>query len=137
MTKDEERLVTTAVVEVTSGWARANCARDPDLMMCMFRDSYKLRFAENGIVFPSFDKYKEFVEDFYSNTVDMLLEWKRRDILPISPSAAVLTGVFDYHATQKSGATLHGRNVFTGVFICGQSGWQVIHGHESSGSATK
>lgn len=134
MTQDEMQHVEAAILQVTSDWAQANCDRDPERMMQMFRNSEELRFSENGAIFPSFQVYQAFVKTFYRTTTDMHLEWKRRDILPISSNAAVMTGVFEYRAVQDSGEIFSGRNAFTGIFLRRSRSWQLVHGHESSGA---
>ena len=132
MTHEEKIDIKNTILDITNKWAEANRRRDANAVLDLFDDSDELRHAENGEIFPSYTALAEFVKGWYETTTEMDHSWEERDIFPITPEAATMTGTFRYEAKQKTGEVWTGRNVFTGVFIKRGDSWKLIHGHESA-----
>ena len=132
MTNEERAAVKKAIMDRTTEWAEANRRRDPDAVLDLFDDSDELRHAENGAIFPSYAALSDFVNEWYETADEMGMSWEERQVYPLAPDAATMTGIFKFEARQKSGEVFAGRNVFTGVFVKRGDSWRLIHGHEST-----
>ena len=130
MNREEKAVVQKAILDRTSEWFEANRRCDAEAMLDLFDDSDELRHAENGVIF-TYATLADFVRGWYETTDEMDLLLEERQVFPLAPEAATMTGIFRYEAKQRSGEVWAGRNAFTFVFIKRGDTWQVIHGHES------
>jgi len=71
------------------------------------------------------------LQNFYQNTTTMNVQWLNREIKPMSPSTALMSGEFQFMLEFSDGSNWKGTNAFTGVFIKDNEEWSLIQGHES------
>ena len=87
-------------------------------------------FGSMNALMGSYDTIERFLNDWYSDCVDMEADWKSRESVVISPQVASLTGVFTFKATTGSGDVLSGTMVMTAVPVKMDGKWIYVQGHE-------
>ena len=124
--------VEKAIIEAADQYLEVARRRDVAGFMSFFADTAEMTVAENGMIYPSRKAFEEFAVGFFKETVEMEATYEKRQVIPLSADAALVTGILRYAAKQRSGETFGGRNAFTYVFIKKGDRWQFIHVHESS-----
>ena len=131
LTNQEKQNITDGIMDLTTNWANTNNNMDADKAIQFWDSSSELMYAENGEFFPNRDSIYSFLKSFYQTTTSMQVKWEHRVVIPLSISAASMSGYFHAKALFKSGDKFEVNSMFTGVFIKKNNNWVLIQGHES------
>lgn len=107
-------------------------ARDPKKFLTFFVASEDLTVIEDKDLRLSRKAFVEFVDGFFKDVSEIKAIWEAREVHPLSPASAVVTGIFRVQAKDAKGAPMAFRNAFTFVLVKQGAAWRVKHVHESS-----
>lgn len=107
-------------------------ARDPQKFLTFFIQSEDLTVIEDKDLRLSRKAFEAFVEAFFKDITEIQATWERRDVHPLTPESAVVTGTFRVKAKDAKGAPMAFRSAFTFVLVKQGTQWRVKHVHESS-----
>lgn len=107
-------------------------ARDPQKFLTFFIQSEDLTVIEDKDLRLSRKAFVEFVDGFFKDVSEIQATWETREVHPLSPSSAVVTGIFRVKAKDAKGAPMAFRSAFTFVLVKQGTVWRVKHVHESS-----
>ena len=139
LTKSDSLTVIKKVLEITDDFAEANNKFDYErLVECWAYDHPNFIAIENlDLIKP--DGLYERVKTFYTNTEleTTNLEWKKREIIPLSKSSAHMYGEYEifFKYKNKEGVKLYDEGIYYvnySALITETDGiWKVIRFHES------
>jgi len=124
--------ISSEIMEVSNQWINGNKNLNADKAIQFWSNSPDLRFAENGQFFANRDSIYATLNNYYSITNTLNVEWLNRKISPLSNSTALMSGEFHFRLNFKDGSSWQGTNAFTGVFIKENGEWSLIQGQETT-----
>lgn len=107
-------------------------ARDPQKFLTFFVAGEDLTVIEDKDLRLSRKAFVEFVEGFFKEISEIRATWETREVHPLSPGSAVVTGVFKVTGKDAKAAPMAFRSAFTFVLVKQGGAWRVKHVHESS-----
>lgn len=122
----------TAILDTLDDYFAAVNARDPKKFLTFFVAGEGLTVIEDKDLRLSRKAFVEFVEGFFREVSELQAVWETREIHPLSPGSAVVTGTFKVTGKDAKGAPMAFRSAFTFVLVKQGSVWRVKHVHESS-----
>jgi ketosteroid isomerase-like protein len=129
MNEQEKSAVTQAILARTSEWVEAMCRLDADGVLELFDDSDVFQVAEHGMILTS-ATLPGFVRGSYAALAKADIGWEERQVLPLAPDAASMTGIVRFAATPKEGEVATGRVAFLGVFLKRGEAWKLVHAQQ-------
>jgi len=130
--KQMKNQISSEIMEVSNQWINGNKNLNADKAIQFWSNSPDLRFAENGQFFANRDSIYATLNNYYSITNTLNVEWLNRKISPLSNSTALMSGEFHFSLNFKDGSSWQGTNAFTGVFIKENGEWSLIQGQETT-----
>lgn len=130
--KPEVPRLRTAILATLDDYFAAVNARDPKKFLSFFVASEDLTVIEDKDLRLSRKAFVEFVDGFFKEVSEVQAVWETREVHPLSPSNAVVTGTFKVTGKDAKGAAMAFRSAFTFVLLKQGTAWRVKHVHESS-----
>lgn len=121
-----------AIMQTLDEYFAAASQCDARRFMSFFVETDDMTVIEDAEIRPSRQVFGDWVTEFFKGVAKLDASAEERRVFPLSPDAAVATGIFRYSAQTTSGDTVGGRNAFTFVFVKRGDRWQIKHVHESS-----
>jgi uncharacterized protein (TIGR02246 family) len=122
----------TAILATLDDYFAAVNARDSKKFLTFFVASENLTVIEDKDLRLSRMAFVEFVDGFFKEVSEVQATWETRDVHPLSPGSAVVTGIFKVTGKDAKGAPMAFRSAFTFVLVKQGYAWRVKHVHESS-----
>lgn len=83
--------ISSEIIEVSNQWINGNKNLNADKAIQFWSNSPDLRFAENGQFFANRDSIYATLNNYYSITNTLNVEWLNRKISPLSNSTALMS----------------------------------------------
>ena len=111
--------------------ADAGSRRDAEAAARYVRADNHVAYVSDGSVIRG-NEYRSVLERFYAGMKRIDFQWKQTEIRVIDPHTGVVTGWASIALTDARGETTVERAVFTLVFACRDSEWELVSAHKTT-----
>lgn len=106
--------------------------QNPKKFLTFFVPTEDLTVIEDKDIRESRKAFVEFIDGFFKEVSEIKATWEARNVHPLSPEIAVVTGIFRVVAKDSKKEPMVFRNAFTFVLVKKSERWLVKHVHEST-----
>ena len=132
LTSSDSTNIIDGVITATELFAEANNNLDGKKVTEFWQSSPNFKFIEKPNIYQNWDTIYKYTMEFYDMPIDSInLEWKEREIIPLTKEFAYFYGKYELFIRFTPGEIMHGIPFYTALMVKENDQWKVLQGHES------